>query len=87
MTRLLDRLFRASRAGTGRCAGQAPRRRTALGDSICGQADFCFDIDIHLGAGAYVCGEESALIESLEGKRGVPRNRPPYPVTHGIPFI
>ncbi|MBI5330761.1 MAG: NAD(P)H-dependent oxidoreductase subunit E [Betaproteobacteria bacterium] len=42
-----------------------------------------FDIEIHLGAGAYVCGEESALIESLEGKRGVPRNRPPYPVTHG----
>jgi [NiFe] hydrogenase diaphorase moiety large subunit len=61
------------------------RRRAAglLGANICGQADFCFDIDIHLGAGAYVCGEESALIESLEGKRGVPRNRPPYPVTHG----
>ena len=61
------------------------RRRAAglLGATICGQPDFCFDIDIHLGAGAYVCGEESALIESLEGKRGVPRNRPPYPVTHG----
>ena len=61
------------------------RRREAglLGANICGQADFCFDIDIHLGAGAYICGEESALIESLEGKRGVPRNRPPYPVTHG----
>jgi len=61
------------------------RRREAglLGTNICGQADFCFDIDIHLGAGAYICGEESALIESLEGKRGVPRNRPPYPVTHG----
>jgi [NiFe] hydrogenase diaphorase moiety large subunit len=44
---------------------------------------FRFDIEIHLGAGAYVCGEESALIESLEGKRGVPRNRPPFPVTHG----
>ncbi len=61
------------------------RRRAAnlLGKSILGQAGFDFDIEIHLGAGAYVCGEESALIESLEGKRGVPRNRPPYPVTHG----
>jgi [NiFe] hydrogenase diaphorase moiety large subunit len=39
--------------------------------------------DIHLGAGAYICGEESALIESLEGKRGTPRIRPPFPVTHG----
>jgi [NiFe] hydrogenase diaphorase moiety large subunit len=61
------------------------RRRAAglLGTDICGEAGFAFDIDIHLGAGAYICGEESALIESLEGKRGVPRNRPPYPVTHG----
>jgi [NiFe] hydrogenase diaphorase moiety large subunit len=61
------------------------RRRAAglLGAHIEGQPDFHFDIDIHLGAGAYVCGEESALIESLEGKRGIPRNRPPYPVTHG----
>ncbi|MFO0741720.1 MAG: NAD(P)H-dependent oxidoreductase subunit E [Labilithrix sp.] len=42
-----------------------------------------FDIELHIGAGAYVCGEESALLESLEGKRGIPRNRPPYPVTHG----
>jgi len=61
------------------------RRRAEglLGEGICGQRGFNFDIDIHLGAGAYVCGEESALIESLEGKRGIPRNRPPYPVTHG----
>ena len=44
---------------------------------------FDFDIEIHLGAGAYICGEESALIESLEGKRGTPRNRPPFPVTEG----
>ena len=42
-----------------------------------------FDIEICLGAGAYICGEESALIESLEGKRGIPRNRPPYPVSQG----
>ncbi len=42
-----------------------------------------FDIAICLGAGAYICGEESTLIESLEGKCGIPRNRPPYPVTHG----
>jgi [NiFe] hydrogenase diaphorase moiety large subunit len=61
------------------------RRRAAnlLGPGILDQAGFDFDIEIHLGAGAYVCGEESALIESLEGKRGIPRNRPPYPVTHG----
>ncbi len=53
------------------------RRRAAglLGDG--------FDITIHVGAGAYVCGEESALIESLEGKRGTPRIRPPFPVEHG----
>ncbi len=44
---------------------------------------FNFDISIRLGAGAYICGEESALIESLEGARGVPRNRPPYPVNSG----
>ena len=62
------------------------RRRKAglLGSNIAGQAGFSFDIEVHLGAGAYVCGEESALIESLEGKRGVPRNRPPYPITHGF---
>ncbi|MCL4689336.1 MAG: NAD(P)H-dependent oxidoreductase subunit E [Burkholderiales bacterium] len=61
------------------------RRRAAglLGESILGREGFDFDIAIHVGAGAYVCGEESALIESLEGKRGTPRNRPPYPVTQG----
>jgi len=59
------------------------RRGTLLGAGILGRPGFDFDIEIHLGAGAYICGEESALIESLEGKRGTPRNRPPFPVTHG----
>jgi [NiFe] hydrogenase diaphorase moiety large subunit len=43
-----------------------------------------FDIEIHLGAGAYVCGEETALLESVEGKRGIPRVKPPFPVQHGL---
>jgi len=54
-----------------------------LGAGILGESGFDFDISIHLGAGAYICGEESALIESLEGKRGVTRKRPPFPVTSG----
>jgi NADP-reducing hydrogenase subunit HndC len=54
-----------------------------LGKNIFGKG-FNFDIHVHAGAGAYVCGEETALIESLEGKRGLPRSRPPYPVTHGL---
>jgi [NiFe] hydrogenase diaphorase moiety large subunit len=58
------------------------RRQGLLGQRIV-DADFGFDIEIHLGAGAYICGEESALIESLEGKPGRPRIRPPFPVTHG----
>ncbi len=59
------------------------RRAKLLGAGIMGRSGFDFDIEIHIGAGAYICGEESALIESLEGKRGTPRNRPPFPVTHG----
>ncbi len=62
---------------------QHRRGQNLLGEGILGHADFNFDIEIHLGAGAYICGEESALIESIEGKRGTPRNRPPFPVTHG----
>lgn len=60
------------------------QRREAglLGRNILGKG-FSFDIDIHVGAGAYICGEESALIESLEGKPGKPRIRPPFPVTNG----
>ena len=59
------------------------RDRGLLGNSIFGNSGFNFDIGIIVGAGAYICGEESALIESMEGKRGIPRNRPPFPVTHG----
>ena len=61
------------------------RRRDAnlLGRSLQGHHGIDFDIEIYMGAGSYVCGEETALIESLEGKRGIPRVRPPFPVTHG----
>ena len=59
------------------------RRDDLLGGNILGDSNWRFDIEIHLGAGAYICGEESALIESLEGRRGIPRNRPPFPVTSG----
>ena len=62
---------------------QQRRENGLLGQRILGRDGFDFDIEIHLGAGAYICGEESALIESLEGKRGIPRRRPPFPVTHG----
>ncbi len=62
---------------------QERRDANLLGKNINGHEGFDFDIEIHLGAGAYVCGEESALIESLEGKRGIPRKRPPFPVTSG----
>jgi NADH-quinone oxidoreductase subunit F len=48
------------------------------------ETGFSFELEIKKGAGAYVCGEETALIESLEGKRGNPRVKPPYPVTHGL---
>ena len=54
-----------------------------LGENIF-NSGFNFDIHIHGGAGAYICGEETALIESIEGKRGEPRPRPPYPTTVGL---
>jgi len=62
---------------------QKRRQANLLGNNILGKHGFDFDIEIHMGAGAYICGEESSLIESLEGKRGIPRIRPPFPVTHG----
>ncbi len=58
------------------------RNKNLLGNNILGKG-FNFDIRVQFGAGAYVCGEESALIESSEGKRGEPRNRPPFPVQKG----
>jgi [NiFe] hydrogenase diaphorase moiety large subunit len=60
------------------------RKEKLLGKCIIGKKDFEFDITIRLGSGAYVCGEETALIESLEGNRGEARNRPPYPVNTGL---
>ncbi len=54
-----------------------------LGEKIFG-TDFNFDIKIRLGAGAFVCGEETALIASIEGKRGMPRNKPPFPAAKGL---
>ncbi|UCB55737.1 MAG: NAD(P)H-dependent oxidoreductase subunit E [Thiotrichales bacterium] len=62
---------------------QQRRDEGLLGKDILGKQGFDFDIEIHMGAGAYICGEESSLIESLEGKRGIPRKRPPFPVTNG----
>jgi [NiFe] hydrogenase diaphorase moiety large subunit len=62
---------------------QKAREANYLGKNILGKKGFNFDIRIQFGAGAYVCGEESALIESAEGKRGEPRDRPPFPVEKG----
>ncbi|NOY37888.1 MAG: hypothetical protein GXO83_09980 [Chlorobi bacterium] len=59
------------------------RKKNLLGKDIAGIQGFDFDIRIQYGAGAYVCGEESALLESAEGKRGEPRSRPPFPVEKG----
>ncbi|XCN72420.1 MAG: NADH-ubiquinone oxidoreductase-F iron-sulfur binding region domain-containing protein [Candidatus Electrothrix aestuarii] len=59
------------------------RADNLLGKDIAGKAGFDFDIRVQLGAGSYVCGEESALLESAEGKRGEPRNRPPFPAQSG----
>ncbi len=59
------------------------RRRGLLGNNLCGTT-FNFDVEIRLGAGAFVCGEETALIASIEGKRGTPKPRPPYPAMSGL---
>jgi NADH-quinone oxidoreductase subunit F len=57
--------------------------KRCLGDNILGRG-VGFHLHVHCGAGAYICGEETALIESLEGKRGQPRNKPPFPVNEGF---
>jgi bidirectional [NiFe] hydrogenase diaphorase subunit len=59
------------------------RRRGLLGNAI-GGTTFNFDIEIRLGAGAFVCGEETALLTSIEGRRGTPKPRPPYPAVSGL---
>jgi len=59
------------------------RRRGLLGNNI-GNTPFNFDVEIRLGAGAFVCGEETALIASIEGRRGTPKPRPPYPAVSGL---
>ncbi len=60
------------------------RKAGYLGQNILGKEGFHFDIEVRLGAGAYICGEETALFEAIEGKRGFPRIKPPFPTTHGL---
>ena len=59
------------------------REANLLGENIL-TSGFSFDIELRVGAGAYICGEETALFESIEGKRGFPRVKPPFPTTHGL---
>ena len=59
------------------------RSRGLLGENVMGHG-FCFDIELRRGAGAYICGEETALLNSIEGYRGEPRNKPPFPVQVGL---
>jgi NADH-quinone oxidoreductase subunit F len=68
---------------TLRHAIQSARAGGMLGDRILGQ-DFRFDIELRRGAGAYICGEETALFNSIEGYRGEPRNKPPFPTQEGL---
>lgn len=62
---------------------KACKKNRLLGNNIMG-TDFSFNIEVRLGAGAFVCGEETALIHSIEGNRGTPRPRPPYPTNKGL---
>jgi NADH-quinone oxidoreductase subunit F len=69
-------------AGRLSSAIEQARARGLLGDGIMGR--FSFDIEMRRGAGAYICGEETALFNSIEGKRGEPRNKPPFPTQQGL---
>ena len=71
------------KAGELERAIEQAEAKNLLGENILGSG-FSFKIHVHRGAGAYICGEETALIESLEGKRGEPRLRPPFPPTYGF---
>jgi formate dehydrogenase iron-sulfur subunit len=62
----------------------AAKRGGYLGDNISGSAQNYFDLEVRVGAGAYVCGEETSLLESLEGRRGIVRAKPPLPAHHGL---
>jgi NADH-quinone oxidoreductase subunit F len=64
-------------------AVEAARTRGFLGPDVMGEG-FAFDVQIRRGAGAYICGEETALFNSIEGRRGEPRNKPPFPVERGL---
>ena len=64
-------------------AVEAARTRGFLGPDVMGEG-FAFDVEIRRGAGAYICGEETALFNSIEGRRGEPRNKPPFPVERGL---
>jgi len=66
-----------------RTAIEQAREAGFLGKNIF-ESSFSFDIHVHSGAGAYICGEETALLESIEGRRGMPRSRPPFPTTVGL---
>ncbi len=68
---------------TLRVAIQQAREYGLLGENIFGTG-FSFDLEVRMGAGAFVCGEETALMQSIEGKRGQPRTRPPFPATSGL---
>lgn len=60
------------------------KKQNLLGNTILKKKNFNFDIEVRMGAGAYICGEETALLESMEGKRGEPRSKPPFPVDNGF---